>query len=204
MPPSSARSRRSQTRTPSTAAVEPSGTGRSSGSASTLTVASWQDGGIASAVSLTAEFNAKLKPACLVIVDHQRRRMRERPWRQNMTATLLFLVNFALLLCSSFARAETLITWSRLNSAESPAASPPSFFQSGVRLGMRSGSERRAESYFSPIRRQRRIEAFPSSLASRSSIHEQDVQSRSRQRPRTIRTRASALSVEGERRGRSA
>jgi len=76
--------------------------------------------------------------------------MRERPWRQNMTATLLFLVNFALLLCSSFARAETLITWSRLNSAESPAASPPSFFQSGVASWYAVGKRTASGELFQP------------------------------------------------------
>jgi rare lipoprotein A len=49
-----------------------------------------------------------------------------------MAATVLFLINLALLLCFSDVRADTLITSSRLKSAESPAASPPSFFQSGV------------------------------------------------------------------------
>src|ERR671910_572631 len=67
-----------------------------------------------------------------------------------MTATLLFWINCALLLCCSFARAETLITWSRLNSAESPAASPPSFFQSGVASWYAVGKRTASGELFQP------------------------------------------------------
>lgn len=67
-----------------------------------------------------------------------------------MAATVLLLINLALLLCSSYATADTLITSSRLKSAESPAASPPSFFQSGVASWYSVGKRTASGELFQP------------------------------------------------------
>jgi rare lipoprotein A len=67
-----------------------------------------------------------------------------------MAATVLFLIHLALLLCSSYVRADTLISSSRLKSAESPAASPPSFFQSGVASWYSVGKRTASGELFQP------------------------------------------------------
>ena len=67
-----------------------------------------------------------------------------------MAATVLLLINLALLLCSSYATADTFITSSRLKSAESPAASPPSFFQSGLASWYAVGKRTASGELFQP------------------------------------------------------
>ena len=67
-----------------------------------------------------------------------------------MAATVLLLINLALLLCSPYVRADTLVTSSRLKSAESPAASPPSFFQSGVASWYAVGKRTASGELFQP------------------------------------------------------